>query len=160
MSGPKSDSFNRPSSCLKQYENDEIFSMIGRRCTVSCFARQALKSILDLQSVVVNWIGLILDVLPKLDFVLHHIWFFQTLATSVAQLYVASPESRNRWKKKLTGVICFVKDNGKRSYFLRMYSLVVCELLSMKSAPSISLLSFVIAQLNDHLILICCSHLF
>lgn len=38
MSGPKSDSFNRPSSCLKQYENDEIFSMIGRRCTVSCFS--------------------------------------------------------------------------------------------------------------------------
>lgn len=80
MSGPKSDIFNRPSSCLKQYENDEIFSMIGRRCT--------------------------------------------TLATSVAQLYVAPPDSRNRWKKKLTGVICFVKDNGKRSYFLRMYNLV------------------------------------
>lgn len=111
MSGPKSDSFNRPSSCLKQYENDEIFSMIDRRCTVSCFVSR-LK---------------ILDVLPKLDFALHHIWFFQTLATSVAQLYIAPPESRNRWKKKLTGIICFVKDNGKRSYFLRMYSLVVCE---------------------------------
>lgn len=36
MSGPKPDIVNKPSSCLKQYENDEIFSMIGRRCTVRC----------------------------------------------------------------------------------------------------------------------------
>lgn len=54
--------------------------------------------------------------------------------TSVAQLYIAPPESRNRWRKKVTGVICFVKDNGKKSYFLRMYSLVVsytnCSVLS------------------------------
>lgn len=84
MSGPKADGFNRPSSCLRPYENDEIFKMIGRRCT--------------------------------------------TLATSVAQLYIAPPESRNRWKKKLTGVICFEKDNGKRSYFLRMYSLATKSL--------------------------------
>lgn len=60
----------------------------------------------------------------KLSFV-NLIAFWQTLVTSVAQLYIAPPESRNRWKKKATGVICFVKDNGKRSYFLRMYSLVV-----------------------------------
>ena len=125
MSGPKSDIFNRPSSCLKQYENDEIFSMIGRRCTVSCFSTGP-EVYIRLTVCSCKLIGLILDVLPKLDFALHHIWFFQTLATSVAQLYVAPPDSRNRWKKKLTGVICFVKDNGKRSYFLRMYNLVVC----------------------------------
>lgn len=84
MSGPKSEGVNRPSSLLKQYENDEIFSMLGRRCV--------------------------------------------TLATSVAQLYIAPPENRRAWKKKVTGVICFVKDNGKRSYFLRMYSLVTKSL--------------------------------
>lgn len=35
MSGPKSESVNRPSICLKQPENEEIFLMVGRRCTVS-----------------------------------------------------------------------------------------------------------------------------
>ncbi|RMX57525.1 hypothetical protein pdam_00005789 [Pocillopora damicornis] len=84
MSGPKSEGVNRPSPLLKQYENDEIFSMLGRRCV--------------------------------------------TLATSVAQLYIAPPENRRAWKKKVTGVICFVKDNVKRSYFLRMYSLVTKSL--------------------------------
>ena len=49
----------------------------------------------------------------------------QALATSVAQLYIAPPENRRVWWKEATGVICFVKDNGKKSYFLRMYSLVV-----------------------------------
>ncbi|XP_067022099.1 actin nucleation-promoting factor WASL-like isoform X1 [Acropora muricata] len=84
MSGPKPDSINRPSRCLKSFENDEIFHLIGRRCV--------------------------------------------TLATSVAQLYIAPPESRTRWKKKLTGVICFVKDSNKHSYFLRMYSLATKSL--------------------------------
>ncbi|KAK2564995.1 Actin nucleation-promoting factor WAS, partial [Acropora cervicornis] len=84
MSGPKPDSINRPSRCLKPLENDEIFHLIGRRCV--------------------------------------------TLATSVAQLYIAPPESRTRWKKKLTGVICFVKDSNKHSYFLRMYSLATKSL--------------------------------
>lgn len=84
MSGPRGETVNKPSSLLKQYENDEIFSMLGRRNVA--------------------------------------------LATSVAQLYIAPPENRRVWRKEATGVICFVKDNGKKSYFLRMYSLVTKSL--------------------------------
>ncbi|KXJ29811.1 neural Wiskott-Aldrich syndrome protein [Exaiptasia diaphana] len=49
----------------------------------------------------------------------------QTLATAVVQLMAAFPESRDRWTKKTTGVACFVKDNPKRSYFIRVYDVMV-----------------------------------
>ena len=49
----------------------------------------------------------------------------QTLSTAVVQVLHAQPESRNRWTKKCTGVACFVKDDGKRSYFIRVYNLMV-----------------------------------
>ena len=45
--------------------------------------------------------------------------------------------SRDKWTKQLTGVACFVKDNTKRSYFIRVYditvmgfgSVVLCEII-------------------------------
>lgn len=111
MSGPKSEGVNRPSSLLKQYENDEIFSMLGRRCVVS-WKESAPRVALE-------------QVRASFFFLIFIMTLLQTLATSVAQLYIAPPENRRAWKKKVTGVICFVKDNVKRSYFLRMYSLVV-----------------------------------
>lgn len=49
----------------------------------------------------------------------------KTLGTAVVQLMVALPESRGRWTKKTTGVACFVKDNPKRSYFIRVYDIMV-----------------------------------
>lgn len=112
MSGPKPDSINRPSRCLKPYENDEIFHLIGRRCVVSLMWFSVNDTQYFAKLCEFNKLAC-----PLCD--------FQTLATSVAQLYIAPPESRNRWKKKLTGVICFVKDSNKHSYFLRMYSLAV-----------------------------------
>ncbi|CAN2389194.1 Wiskott-Aldrich syndrome [Pristimantis euphronides] len=44
-----------------------------------------------------------------------------TLATTVAQLLV-SPSS-DYWIKQSCGVVCLVKDNPKRSYFLRLYDI-------------------------------------
>ena len=35
MSGTRPESVNKPSSCLKPYENEEIFGMLGRGCKVS-----------------------------------------------------------------------------------------------------------------------------
>ena len=45
----------------------------------------------------------------------------QTLATGVVQLYLADPRSQQRWSKRCCGVVCFVKDNPKRSYYIRVY---------------------------------------
>ncbi|XP_006819312.1 actin nucleation-promoting factor WASL-like [Saccoglossus kowalevskii] len=45
-----------------------------------------------------------------------------TLATAVVQLYYAFPV-RDRWTQQLCGVACFVKDNPKRSYFIRIYDI-------------------------------------
>ena len=49
----------------------------------------------------------------------------QTKATAVVQMFHAQPD-RSKWNKVKTGVICFVKDNIKKSYFLRLYDLPVC----------------------------------
>ncbi|XP_030049813.1 actin nucleation-promoting factor WAS [Microcaecilia unicolor] len=46
-----------------------------------------------------------------------------SLCTSVAQLYLALPPGSSQWNKQCCGVLCFVKDNPRRSYFIRLYDL-------------------------------------
>ncbi|KAM9475267.1 WASP actin nucleation promoting factor b [Clarias gariepinus] len=45
------------------------------------------------------------------------------LATAVVQLYMALPHSPAHWSLQHTGVVCFVKDNPRRSYFIRLYDI-------------------------------------
>ncbi|KAL4707172.1 hypothetical protein ACJJTC_018907 [Scirpophaga incertulas] len=47
----------------------------------------------------------------------------QSLATAIVQLFTTEGPDHLEWKKKDTGVLCLIKDNGKRSYFFRMYCL-------------------------------------
>ncbi|CAH0600193.1 unnamed protein product [Chrysodeixis includens] len=47
----------------------------------------------------------------------------QSLATAVVQLFTTEDPTHSKWKKKDTGVLCLIKDNGKRSYFFRIYCL-------------------------------------
>ncbi|KAI6656263.1 Neural Wiskott-Aldrich syndrome protein-like [Oopsacas minuta] len=42
-----------------------------------------------------------------------------TKATAVVQIYFAN-QSPSQWAKQHTSILCFVKDNVKRSYYLRM----------------------------------------
>uniref|UniRef100_A0A3P8TXU4 WASP actin nucleation promoting factor a n=1 Tax=Amphiprion percula TaxID=161767 RepID=A0A3P8TXU4_AMPPE len=46
-----------------------------------------------------------------------------SMATAVAQLFMALPHSPSMWSLQHTGVVCFVKDNPQRSYFIRMFDL-------------------------------------
>lgn len=46
-----------------------------------------------------------------------------SLCTTVAQVYETEPPSVG-WNKKGTGVLCFIKDNGKRSYYCRLVCLI------------------------------------
>ncbi|XP_072345096.1 actin nucleation-promoting factor WAS-like [Scyliorhinus torazame] len=46
-----------------------------------------------------------------------------SLATTVVQVYLALPNSTTYWTKCHSGVACFIKDNPKRSFFIRVYSL-------------------------------------
>ncbi|KAE8292946.1 Wiskott-Aldrich syndrome protein [Larimichthys crocea] len=46
-----------------------------------------------------------------------------SMSTAVAQLYMALPHSPSTWSLQHTGVVCFVKDNPQRSYFIRMFDL-------------------------------------
>ncbi|XP_037540722.1 WASP actin nucleation promoting factor b [Nematolebias whitei] len=46
-----------------------------------------------------------------------------SMASAVAQLLMALPHSPSVWKLQHTGVVCFVKDNPQRSYFIRMFDL-------------------------------------
>ncbi|XP_025069449.1 wiskott-Aldrich syndrome protein [Alligator sinensis] len=52
-----------------------------------------------------------------------------TLATSVAQLFLALPPGARGWAKQGCGVVCFIKDNPRRSYFIRLYDLQGSQLL-------------------------------
>ncbi|XP_030370784.1 neural Wiskott-Aldrich syndrome protein [Scaptodrosophila lebanonensis] len=53
----------------------------------------------------------------------------QTLSTAVVQIFKTEGSAHSHWKKKHTGVICFVKDSALRSYFLRAYCLIKSELI-------------------------------
>lgn len=44
-----------------------------------------------------------------------------TLATAVVQLVLSEPKSLNKWSLKTTGVVCFVKDHPRKSYFIKVY---------------------------------------
>lgn len=48
----------------------------------------------------------------------------QTKATAVVQLFQAHPD-RSQWTKFKTGVVCFIKDNVKKTYFIRLFDLSV-----------------------------------
>ncbi|MEE6518901.1 hypothetical protein FKM82_030214 [Ascaphus truei] len=48
-----------------------------------------------------------------------------TLATTVAQLFLALPHSSDHWAKQQSGILCLVKDNPRRSYFIQLYDLSV-----------------------------------
>lgn len=46
-----------------------------------------------------------------------------TLATAAIQLWLSRPPRHTEWFKENTGIICFVKDYTRKSYFFRLYSL-------------------------------------
>lgn len=52
-----------------------------------------------------------------------------SMATAVAQLFMALPHSPSTWSLQHTGVVAFVKDNPQRSYFIRMFDLKVGRLV-------------------------------
>ncbi|XP_012214567.1 actin nucleation-promoting factor WASL-like [Linepithema humile] len=47
----------------------------------------------------------------------------QCLAAGVVQLYLTEPPSHRDWIKKSTGIITLIRDNPRRSFFLRLYCL-------------------------------------
>ncbi|XP_050414103.2 actin nucleation-promoting factor WASL [Patella vulgata] len=46
-----------------------------------------------------------------------------TLATGIVQLYLSDLSDNHRWNKRCCGVAAFVKDNTKRSYYIRVFDL-------------------------------------
>ncbi|XP_052834918.1 actin nucleation-promoting factor WASL isoform X2 [Drosophila gunungcola] len=53
----------------------------------------------------------------------------KTLNTAVVQIYKTEGSAHAHWKKRHTGVVCFVKDSAIRSYFMRAYCLIKNELI-------------------------------
>lgn len=67
----------------------------------------------------------IINALVFLNSACYYICCFQSMATAVAQLYMALPNSPSNWSLQHTGVVSFVKDNPQRSYYIRMFDLKV-----------------------------------
>ncbi|KAK6175850.1 hypothetical protein SNE40_014230 [Patella caerulea] len=61
-----------------------------------------------------------------------------TLATGIVQLYLSDLQDNYRWNKRCCGVAAFVKDNTKRSYYIRVFDLKVSdELVEDKSSITV-----------------------
>lgn len=45
------------------------------------------------------------------------------MVTAVVQLYHTQPPKHLQWIKKDTGVLCFVRDNVRKTYFFRIFCL-------------------------------------
>lgn len=50
-----------------------------------------------------------------------------TLSTTVVQLYLTEDPSHYMWVKKFCGVICFVRDCDRRSYFFKLFDMDRCS---------------------------------
>lgn len=44
-----------------------------------------------------------------------------TLSSALCQLYLAESPNVHQWTKRYCGIVCFVKDRSKRSYYFRIY---------------------------------------
>ncbi|GAA6106138.1 wiskott-Aldrich syndrome protein [Tachysurus ichikawai] len=53
----------------------------------------------------------------------------ESLCSTVVQLFIALPHTPASWSLQHTGVLCFVKDNPQRSYFIRLYNLTAGKLV-------------------------------
>lgn len=53
----------------------------------------------------------------------------KSIASAVVQVLYSSPPNYVQWNKRHCGILCFIKDNVKRSYFFRTYCLAKQELL-------------------------------
>ncbi|NP_956232.1 WASP actin nucleation promoting factor b [Danio rerio] len=51
------------------------------------------------------------------------------MATAVVQLYMALPHSPTEWSLQHTGVMCFVKDNPRRSYYIRLFDIMEAKVV-------------------------------
>lgn len=71
------------------------------------------------------------------------------MATAVAQLLMALPHSPSVWSVQNTGVVCFVKDNPQRSYFIRMFDLKVSSQTEGPQKNPETLFALIISLLCD-----------
>ncbi|XP_062855051.1 actin nucleation-promoting factor WAS [Trichomycterus rosablanca] len=51
------------------------------------------------------------------------------MCTTVVQLFMALPHSPSIWTLQHTGILCFVKDNPNRSYFIRLFDIKASKLI-------------------------------
>lgn len=51
------------------------------------------------------------------------------MCTAVVQLFTTSAPAHSSWTRRLTGILCFVRDSSRRSYFMRIYNILKNELV-------------------------------
>ena len=58
----------------------------------------------------------------------------QSLSTAVARVYVTTRQSRHKeWAPLVTGVVCFVKDFDRRSYYITVSATFCYDISIMKT---------------------------
>jgi hypothetical protein len=49
----------------------------------------------------------------------------KSLASAIIQLYLSNVPSNIEWRKESTGIVCFVRDNDRQSYFFQLFNFQV-----------------------------------
>ena len=96
---------NDTSNLLTQEENDLVFTIIGHRKQV----KHMVAILVLTDCITCNG---------------HFPPVIQSKATAVVQMYHASP-TPTQWTRFKTGVVCFVKDNVKKTYYIRLVDITV-----------------------------------
>lgn len=100
---------NKPSALLSPEENEQVFALLGRRCQVSVCVFLHSKTVLIIEFNIES--------------------SMQTMCTAVAKLFTTEGPVHSDWHQRQTGALCFVRDSAKRSYFMRLYCLIKCEMV-------------------------------
>lgn len=74
----------------------------------------------------------------------------QSKATAVVQMFHAHPD-HSSWTKFKTGVVCFVKDNSKKSYYIRLIDISVSYVVHVLS--KITIIGVMLVHLSHHMFL-------
>lgn len=107
---------NKPSKLLNAEENEQVFALLGNKRQVGTFHSFHLNFPLYI-AYAHTYNILILTLTPDSTF------RSQSQCTAVVQVFTTEPPAHSHWVKLHTGALCFVKDNVKRSYFMRLYCL-------------------------------------
>lgn len=97
------------SQLLSKDENDSVLQLLGPKCQVSLFL----------------FLHLFINIIHSLFF----LYIFQSLCMAVVQFFSTDGPEGTEWRQKNFGILSFVRDPNRKSYYFRLYCPIRHQLL-------------------------------